>query len=286
MSQNSISYIQNLFQNPLNSSNNILLYFKVISFLIIISVSLIFGLIPLYSNSCRKSSKLLGLANAFSGGLFMGIGLFHLLPEAGENFEKYYTTPAGKSSFIFGQPMSYFIAFISYSLILFLEKVAFNSHALTSHTHIHEDNEVHEHMHKHFNNNNNDLKEPLLLNNEENILNSKKNVNNNINVQNKDLADEFFINNYNDDNYKNSNKKYKSKDDEHVYHNCFSVYYKNYKKPFDNLNIKKYKSDNNFEEEEIDSEEDENILKNVVSSKGQFASFLQARNMSKITYLT
>jgi hypothetical protein len=141
-------------------------------------------------------------------------------------------------------------------------------------------------MHKHFNNNNNDLKEPLLLNNEENILNSKKNVNNNINVQNKDLADEFFINNYNDDNYKNSNKKYKSKDDEHVYHNCFSVYYKNYKKPFDNLNIKKYKSDNNFEEEEIDSEEDENILKNVVSSKGQFASFLQARNMSKITYLT
>ena len=282
MSQNSFSSIENMLQTPTNSSSsmNIVLYFKVISFLIIISVSLIFGLIPLYSNSCRKSSKLLGLANAFSGGLFMGIGLFHLLPEAGENFEKYYLTPEGKNSFIYGQPLSFFIAFISYSLILFLEKVAFNSHALTSHTHANEDNEVHEHIHKHFNNNNNELNEPLLLNNEENINNLKKNNqnNNNINVQNKDLADEFFINN--DDNY-NNNKKYKSKDDEHIYHNCFSVYYKNYKKPFDNLNIKKFKSDTNFEEDEIDSEEDENILKNVVSSKGQFASFLQARNMSK-----
>ena len=269
-----------MLQTPTNlsSSTNIILYFKIISFLIIISVSLIFGLIPLYSNSCRKSSKLLGLANAFSGGLFMGIGLFHLLPEAGENFEKYYLTPEGKNSFIYGQPLSFFIAFISYSLILFLEKVAFNSHALTSHTHDHEhNNEVHEHMHKHFNNNN-ELNEPLLLNNEENINNIKK-QNNNINVQNKDLADEFFINN--NDNYNNNNKKYKSKDDEHIYHNCFSVYYKNYKKPFDNLNIKKFKSDTNFEEDEIDSEEDENILKNVVSSKGQFASFLQARNMSK-----
>ena len=278
MSQN--SSLENMLQTPTNlsSSTNIILYFKIISFLIIISVSLIFGLIPLYSNSCRKSSKLLGLANAFSGGLFMGIGLFHLLPEAGENFEKYYLTPEGKNSFIYGQPLSFFIAFISYSLILFLEKVAFNSHALTSHTHDHEhNNEVHEHMHKHFNNNN-ELNEPLLLNNEENINNIKK-QNNNINVQNKDLADEFFINN--NDNYSNNNKKYKSKDDEHIYHNCFSVYYKNYKKPFDNLNIKKFKSDTNFEEDEIDSEEDENILKNVVSSKGQFASFLQARNMSK-----
>ena len=277
MSQN--SSLENMLQTPTNlsSSTNIILYFKIISFLIIISVSLIFGLIPLYSNSCRKSSKLLGLANAFSGGLFMGIGLFHLLPEAGENFEKYYLTPEGKNSFIYGQPLSFFIAFISYSLILFLEKVAFNSHALTSHTHDHEhNNEVHEHMHKHFNNN--ELNEPLLLNNEENINNIKKQNNNNINVQNKDLADEFFINN--SDNY-NNNKKYKSKDDEHIYHNCFSVYYKNYKKPFDNLNIKKFKSDTNFEEDEIDSEEDENILKNVVSSKGQFASFLQARNMSK-----
>ena len=104
MSQNSFSSIENMLQTPTNlsSSTNIILYFKIISFFIIISISLIFGLIPLYSNSCRKSSKLLGLANAFSGGLFMGIGLFHLLPEAGENFEKYYLTPEGKNSFIYG----------------------------------------------------------------------------------------------------------------------------------------------------------------------------------------
>jgi len=250
--------------------SNILLYFKIISILIIIAVSLIFGLIPLYSNSCRKSSKILGIANAFSGGLFMGIALFHLLPEAGENFEKYYQTPEGKISFVFGQPLSYFIAFISYSLILFLEKVAFNSHALTSHTHNHIENEnENEEIHEHIHYDKNELKEPLLLNNEENFYNTNLKQINNIN---------------NDEINKNKNyKKYKSKDDDHVYHNCFSIYYKNYKEILNknNLNLKKFKSDNVFEEEEIDSEEDENILKNVVSSKGQFASFLQARNMSK-----
>jgi len=38
-------------------------------------------LFDLKSNKFTKSVKVLGLANAFSGGLFMGISLFHLLPE-------------------------------------------------------------------------------------------------------------------------------------------------------------------------------------------------------------
>ena len=91
----------------------------------------------LFSSACRNSTKFLGLANAFSGGIFIGIGLFHLLPEGSEKFE-------GVS--ILGEyPCAYFMAFGSYSLILFIEKVAFNSHALIIHDHEH--GHGHEHHH-------------------------------------------------------------------------------------------------------------------------------------------
>jgi len=223
----------------------ILIYFKIGCILIITLVSLLFGLMPLYCN-IKKSSKLLGMANAFSGGLFMGIGLFHLLPEAGENFESYYMTPEGKKSIIFGQPLSYFIAFISYSLILFLEKVAFNSHSLTAHTH----GEGRSHVHH------DDLDEPLLneFDEEENLKGRH--------IKNKnDLAEEFFN--------IPSNEKNKK-----VFHDCTNIYYPTNRSSDNAIINKKFI-------EEHDSDEDENTLKNVLSSKGQFASFLQTRNILK-----
>ncbi len=230
--------IQN-FENP-----ELLLYFKIGCIIIIITVTLIFGLMPLFYNISR-SSKFLGIANAFSGGLFMGIGLFHLLPEAGENFESYYMTPEGQKSIIFGQPLSFFIAFISYSLILFLEKVAFNSHSLTAHTH----GEGRSHVHH------DDLDEPLLNEfDEEEPLQGKD-------IKNKnDLADEFFNDPY------EKNKK--------VFNDYPHLYYPT-NRSSDNVRI-----NHNFIEEN-DSDEDENTLKNVLSSKGQFASFLQTRNILK-----
>lgn len=69
----------------------------------------------------------MGIANAFSGGLFLGIGLFHVLPESAEMLEQ-----------MSEMPVAYFCAFLSYALILFVEKVAFNSHALL-HGHDHDD---------------------------------------------------------------------------------------------------------------------------------------------------
>lgn len=46
-------------------------------------------------------------------------------------------------------PWSYFICFFSYSLILFIEKVAFDSHALIEHEHGDEDHHHHDHEHDH-----------------------------------------------------------------------------------------------------------------------------------------
>ena len=181
-------------------------------------ITSLFGLLPLCFNNCRKDTRLLNYANAFSGGIFLGIGFFHLFPEANENFDKYFTTPEGKRSYIFGLPMSYLLAFLSYSFILYLEKVAFNSHALIAHTHTlkNDKNEVEE----------NNLNEPLLGNN----------------------------------------------DKDKVFHDC--NLYENGNNNMSNSNLK-----NNSEDEEIG--QDEQIIKNIVSSKGQFSSLLQSRNLSK-----
>ena len=107
--------------------SSFLFYFKLFSFFIITVITFGFGLLPLYFSKFRQGHIILNYANPFSGGIFIGIGLFHLLPDASYNFEQYYRTPEGSSSFFYGFPMSYFIAFLSYSFILYLEKVAFST---------------------------------------------------------------------------------------------------------------------------------------------------------------
>ena len=110
-----------------NADSSFLFHFKLFSFLVVIIITFSFGLLPLYFANNVQGTIILNYANPFSGGIFLGIGLFHLLPDASYNFEQYYKTPEGKSSFFYGFPMSYFIVFLSYSFILFLEKVAFSS---------------------------------------------------------------------------------------------------------------------------------------------------------------
>ena len=50
----------------------------------------IFGSIPLRLVAFKENKLILALSGAFSGGLFLSIGLIHLLPESNENFEKYF----------------------------------------------------------------------------------------------------------------------------------------------------------------------------------------------------
>ena len=47
----------------------------------ILLVNLIFGLVPLFCKKCILNSSFIGIANAFSGGIFLSTGLFHLIPE-------------------------------------------------------------------------------------------------------------------------------------------------------------------------------------------------------------
>lgn len=141
---------------------------KWISLFVLLAMGLGFGMMPHFIKSCRESTKFLNFANAFSGGLFLGIGLFHILPEAHESLEE-----------LTSAPLAFFLAFASYALILFVEKVAFNSHALVhghghGHGHGHDHHEHHEHGHDC----ENDKQEKLIKPKEEGIEEVKVDDNN------------------------------------------------------------------------------------------------------------
>ena len=132
-------HIENITNSTLNSVKSFIIkqslnpgeasflfYFKLFSFFVILLITFSFGLLPIFFAKYRQTT-ILNYANPFAGGVFIGIGHFHLLPEASYDFENYYKSKEGSTSFFYGFPMSYFIAFLSYSFILYLEKVAFST---------------------------------------------------------------------------------------------------------------------------------------------------------------
>ena len=214
------SNLTNIFlSSPIQTSTSVF-YLKIFYLIIIWVISFIFGLLPLCFNNCRKDLRLLNYANAFSAGIFLGIGFFHILPEATKNFENFFLNE-GKDSYIKGWPIVYLLAFLSYSLILYIEKVAFNSHALIAHTHGEGHNSDEENL-------DDELKEPLLAGNNDNKENKK------------------------------------------IYHDCTNDLFED-----DNKENELYFRDKNNERD------DEQIIRNIISSKGQFSSVLQSRNLSK-----
>ena len=230
------NHIENITNSTLNSVKSFIIkqslnpgeasflfYFKLFSFFVILLITFSFGLLPIFFAKYRQTT-ILNYANPFAGGVFIGIGLFHLLPDASYDFENYYKSKEGSTSFFYGFPMSYFIAFLSYSFILYLEKVAFNSHALIAHTHGDEENALSE-------DNENDLKEPLI---------------------------------------RKSSKK--------IYHDCTNDLYEDNEK---DLFFQQNNNDNNYSKERDEIGNDEQIIRNIISSKGQFSSVLHSRNISK-----
>ncbi len=58
-----------------------LLTFKLIAAAAIFAVAIIGGVIPLFAARYMGSQRFFSLGNAFAGGLFLGIGFIHLLPD-------------------------------------------------------------------------------------------------------------------------------------------------------------------------------------------------------------
>jgi len=59
---------------------------------IMFALVIIFGSIPLRLKAFKTNKLVLAISAAFSGGLFLGIGLIHLLPESNEGFERYFNS--------------------------------------------------------------------------------------------------------------------------------------------------------------------------------------------------
>ena len=109
---------------------------KVASLIFLLGMAIGFGFMPYFITSCRKSNTFLSISNAFSAGIFLGMGLFHILPESVEMLEDATEVP-----------LANICCFLSYALILFVEKIAFNSHSIVHAAHCHE--EVHPHGDNH-----------------------------------------------------------------------------------------------------------------------------------------
>lgn len=113
---------------------------KIIGGILLWLSMVVFGLLPIYYTKFRTSARLMSLCNCFSGGLFIAIGLVHILPEAHELLDEtmkavvYKQAPENDTNVAGcgadGIQWSYLICLLSFSSIMFLDKVLFNNNDL------------------------------------------------------------------------------------------------------------------------------------------------------------
>ena len=96
------------------NSNIKIIIIKIISFIIIFFEALFFGLMPNYINSCKNNQNCMGYASSFTGGLFLGMSLIHILPESYEKYDKI--------------PISSFFTFITFCFIFYIKLSSKNHH--------------------------------------------------------------------------------------------------------------------------------------------------------------
>ena len=93
--------------------------------------AIIAGLIPTWSANCRESPKILGIANSFAAGVFLAIAFMHITPEMIEKWNEIETEKGVEKIF----PLPEALIFCGYTLILVIDKVLFDTHALFDHDH-------------------------------------------------------------------------------------------------------------------------------------------------------
>jgi zinc transporter 1/2/3 len=115
---------------------------KVFFCIIIFADSVFFGILPSKWKRIRNSQTIISLLNAFSAGVFIAIAFNHILPEAAEKYNE--LCPANERCF----PWPFFITFLGYSMILLLDKVAFETHSLFDGDHGHGVDPAEERLHE------------------------------------------------------------------------------------------------------------------------------------------
>ncbi len=103
---------------------------KVFTIFVSFGVALGFSYSPMKCNLRRKLKNTLNILNSLNGGIMIGVGLFILLPHANKNFKLYFEEPAESMekdvhSAWEEMPYAFYITFLSYAMLLFIEKIAF-----------------------------------------------------------------------------------------------------------------------------------------------------------------
>ena len=91
-----------------------MILFKVASILLIILAGIVGGLIPTRKSFSKGGTKKLTLGNAFAGGVFLGAGFLHMLPDGIDNFTAMNTG--------IDYPLALLVAALGFMLILFIDK--------------------------------------------------------------------------------------------------------------------------------------------------------------------
>lgn len=98
-----------------------LLAVKIVAVVSILAVGILGGIIPLLAARQRESHRFLSLGNSLAGGIFLGVGFIHLLPEAGEVFEE-----------IFEYPLAPLLAAVGVGVLLLIDRVLFETYTQPS----------------------------------------------------------------------------------------------------------------------------------------------------------
>lgn len=146
---------------------------QLIFIVFVFGLSFISGILPHKIPWCKNSVNILGIANAFSGGVFLAIAFMHILPEVTKDYEEYlhpdeesqiYAFCSSHFSWLFENtatevaysvlkgglthgdgdndfPLPFALTFAGYAFILLIDKIVFDTHQLVDsdhHSHKHE----------------------------------------------------------------------------------------------------------------------------------------------------
>ena len=94
-----------------------LLTFKLLAAVAILAIAVIGGVIPLFAARHESSRRFFSLGNAFAGGLFLGVGFIHLLPEGMEKLEG-----------VVDYPLAALLAALGLGALLLIDRVIYGDH--------------------------------------------------------------------------------------------------------------------------------------------------------------
>ena len=116
-------------------TNSIMIIVQILGTVFIFVITFLFGILPTYFNRLKHSDVVISCVNSFSSGIFLAISFLDLMPEANE----IYYSQSNQNNRKY--PICFLIMIISYSFVLILEKILFNSHSLLEVNEQHSENQ-------------------------------------------------------------------------------------------------------------------------------------------------